>query len=42
MKEVEQNPVEESSKHAQRRLQNKEEKSTVWKDFSVKETQENK
>ena len=42
MREVEQDPIEESSKHAQRRLQNREEKSTVWKDFSVKETQENK
>ena len=42
MKEVEQDPVEESSKHTQRRLQNKEEKSTVQKDFLVKEIQENK
>src|SRR5438552_1853324 len=42
MREVEQDPIEESSKHAQRRLWNKEEKSTVWKDFLVKETQENK
>ncbi len=42
MREVEQDPIEESSKHAQRRLWNREEKSTVWKDFSVKETQENK
>ena len=42
IKEVEQDPIEESSKHTQRRLWNREEKSTVWKDFSVKETQENK
>ena len=42
MREVEQDPIEESSKHAQRRLWNREEKSIVWKDFSVKETQENK
>ena len=42
MKEAEQDPLEESSNHAQRRIQNKERKIRTHEDFLNKEIQKDR